>query len=274
MKKSTRREIARDTLRALEHGFYINKHGNSIDFKAHQDYAENNTKLFRPDELLELIKEHPDLEQKEQTTFVVNRLTTLNSVRQEFSTDPNLVCLNFASARNPGGGFLNGSQAQEESIARATGLYPCQLLAEDYYKSNRATRTCLYTDHIIYSPTVPILKDEDGTYLDDLYYSAIITAPAVNTGVVLRNEPHNIDQIEEVMYRRIDMVLRICQIYGHKTLILGAWGCGVFRNDPEVIARMFDTLLRGKYNNVFHKVVFSIYSRNERFILPFQNTFL
>jgi len=69
------------------------------------------------------------------------------------------------------------------------------------------------------------------------------------------------------------MVLAICQKHQYKTLVLGAWGCGVFRNDPEIIAGMFQELLFGKYRGQFKRVVFSIYSKNERFILPFQEKF-
>lgn len=87
--------------------------------------------------------------------------------------------------------------------------------------------------------------------------------------MILRNEPQNIDKIVPMMKRRIDMVLSICKTQEHKTLILGAWGCGVFGNDPKVIAQLFKELLMGKYENQFEKVIFSIYSKNDVFIKPF-----
>lgn len=273
MKKSKRKVVAIDTLDILEKGFYYNQMGEKIVLSTIQKEAENNTLLYQPEMLLELIQHCPKTEGAFKTKFLVDDLSTLDSVRAQFPNDKDLVCLNFASARNPGGGFLKGSQAQEESIARATGLYKCQLKAEDYYKSNRAIKTCLYTDHIIYSPKVPVLKDEAGELLDQLVYTGIITAPAVNAGVILRNEPQNIDKIVPMMKRRIDMVLSICKTQGHKTLILGAWGCGVFGNDPKVIALLFKELLMGKYENQFEKVVFSIYSKNDVFIQAFIENF-
>ena len=273
MKKSKRALIAKNTLEILRRGYYKNQNGKQVTIAKAQKEAEKGTILYKPDDLLELI-ESIDLEQTgADTEFVVNGLTSLDSVRNEYHSEENLVCLNFASARNPGGGFLNGSQAQEESIARATGLYPCQLKAEGYYLSNRKIRTCLYTDHIIYSPKVPVIKNEAGDLLDQPVFASIITAPAVNTGVVLRNEPDNIPEIEPVMKRRMDMVLAICKKHQYQTLILGAWGCGVFRNDPEVIAVMFKDLLFGKYKNQFKKVVFSVYAKDERFINPFKKAF-
>lgn len=273
MKRSTRREIAKNTLKILEDGFYINEKGKKIDLRKAQKNAENNTKVYTPQALIKLIEQAPTRATEIQTEFVVNDLTTLDAVRKEYSSETKLICLNFASARNPGGGFLNGSQAQEESIARATGLYKCQLRGEEYYKKNRQIDTCLYTDYMIYAPIVPILKDELGRLLEQPSYVSIITAPAVNTGVVLRNEPTNIEKIAETMRRRIEMVLAICHENHYKTIVLGAWGCGVFRNDPKVIAKMFKEQLTEKYKNVFDKVVFAIYSKEERFITPFRKEF-
>ncbi|MEO0601399.1 MAG: TIGR02452 family protein, partial [Myxococcota bacterium] len=77
-----------------------------------------------------------------------------------------LVLLNFASARNPGGGFINGARAQEEDIARASGLYPCLLQAPVYYDANRETRSLLYTDHLTYSPRVPFVRERNRRLLE------------------------------------------------------------------------------------------------------------
>ena len=120
---------------------------------------------------------------------------------------------------------------------------------------------------------MPIIKDEAGEPLDAPTLASMITAPAVNTGVVLRQEPANIEWIEPVLKRRMEMVLALCLKHNHKTLVLGAWGCGVFQNDPAVVAGMFKELLLGKYKNQFERVVFAIYARNDRFILPFQAEF-
>lgn len=272
MKKSKRRVIAQDTLDALKKGYYKNKEGKEINISEWQKAAEKGTILYTPEMLLELI-EQPLQPKDIETIYEINDLTTLDSVRQEYKDNQNLICLNFASARNPGGGFLKGSQAQEESIARATGVYSCQLKSEKYYIANRKHKSCLYTDHIIYAPMVPIIKDEEGEPMDEAIRASIITAPAVNTGVVLRNEPENIKNIIPFMERRIDMVLAICQKHEYHTLILGAWGCGVFRNDPVDIARIFKEKLEGKYKNQFPKVVFSVYARDERFIKPFRGEF-
>jgi uncharacterized protein (TIGR02452 family) len=235
--------------------------------------SEENTKVFTPLETDELIqKDFSD--QAEPTQFSVTGQTTLDAVRALFQAGhQDVACLNFASAKNPGGGFLGGSQAQEESIARASGLYPCLLKAPDYYQTNRKTTSCFYTDYMIYSPAVPIFKDEDGNHLEELTYCSVITAPAVNTGIVRQQEAEKLPEVESVMKRRIRKVLAIALTHGHQTIVLGAWGCGVFQNDPNQIAKYFREVLTTDFKNKFRKVVFAVYATNEKFIQPFQEEF-
>ncbi len=139
-----------------------------------------------------------------------------------------LKCLEQGYYSTPIGKHISIKDAQEESIARATGLYPCLLQAPDYYAVNRTNKSCFYTDYMIYSPSVPILKDEAGNYLEELMTTAIITAPAVNTSVVKRREHRKTSKIEKVMRRRIEKVLAIASEQGHRNIVLGAWDCGVF----------------------------------------------
>jgi uncharacterized protein (TIGR02452 family) len=171
-----------------------------------------------------------------------------------------VVALNFASAKNPGGGFLTGSQAQEESLARCSSLFRCIEPMREMYETNRRS-SCLYTDHMIYSPDVPVFRrDVDDTLLEEPYVVSIITAPAVNAGAVLRNERVRVPQIEPVMRARSAKVLAIAARHGHRRLILGAWGCGVFQNSPDDVARWFAEHLRGDgaFASAFDRVVFAI----------------
>jgi uncharacterized protein (TIGR02452 family) len=275
MSKSTRSETAKETLRIIEQGYYENKNQKRISIAKLQAFAVEKTTLYRPEELNLLIRElNIDVPILSSTKYEVTGETTLNAVRRlTLEGEKNILCLNFASAKNPGGGFLGGAQAQEESIARSSGLYPTLLLAPDYYETNRKNRSCLYTDHMIYSPKVPIFKLEDGTNMDDVITCSVITAPAVNTGVVKRNEPQNILNIEPYMRRRIEMVLALSLKHGYDSLVLGAWGCGVFQNDPREMALWFEDILKGKYRDQFKRVVFAVYARNERFIRPFRERF-
>ncbi len=205
-----------------------------------------------------------------ETSISVTSETTLDCVRRLNSEGKkHVICLNFASARNPGGGFSGGSQAQEESIARASGLYPALLKSTDYYEVNRNVKSCFYTDYMIYTPETPIFKNENGKNMEKLVCASVITAPAVNAGVVKHREPERVEEIVKVMKRRISKVLSISHVNNHKVLVLGAWGCGVFRNDPVDMARYFKEVLESDYKNIFDEIVFAVYSRNKRFITPF-----
>eukprot|EP01095_Lingulamoeba_sp_RSL-Kostka_P007627 TRINITY_DN2448_c0_g1_i1.p1 TRINITY_DN2448_c0_g1~~TRINITY_DN2448_c0_g1_i1.p1 ORF type:complete len:394 (+),score=121.83 TRINITY_DN2448_c0_g1_i1:124-1182(+) len=152
--------------------------------------------------------------------------------------------LNFASAKNPGGGFLKGSQAQEECLARSSALYNSIITQQTYYSENKKDRTCLYTNHMIYSPKVPFFKDDNGNKLAKLYLLDVITAPAPNKGAARKKLDSNGDEyINQIFYERADRILRVAVSKKIDCLILGAFGCGVFRNDPNDVANIFFTLL-------------------------------
>ncbi|HEX5154279.1 MAG TPA: TIGR02452 family protein [Parafilimonas sp.] len=265
--------IAEDTLRILKEGFYINHKNERIAIAAAMQQAVDNTKLFTPRELDHLAGNiHGD--KAFNTVYEVINETTLDAVLSNILTSENILCLNFASAKNPGGGFLGGAVAQEESITRASALYPCLLNAPRYYAYHKLHKSCLYSDHMIYAPNVPVFKNEAGNVMDDYITVSVITSPAVNAGAVKQNERSNIQMLLPVMEKRMDKLLGLCAYYNHDVLILGAWGCGVFQNEPEDIAALFEMFLKGKYDGLFRKIVFAVKASNERFIEPFRKRFL
>jgi uncharacterized protein (TIGR02452 family) len=176
-----------------------------------------------------------------------------------------LACLNFASAKNPGGGFLAGSLAQEEALACASGLYPCLLRIPEYYERNRANRSALYLDLAIFSPNVPFFRDDHGALQENPLLASVITAPAPNAGAIAQNEPANSQLVEPTFRRRAEMVLSIAKAHNVDRLVLGAWGCGVFRNDPRMVASIFESFLKppGKFADVFEQVVFAVFDRSQ-----------
>jgi uncharacterized protein (TIGR02452 family) len=174
-----------------------------------------------------------------------------------------VVALNYASAKNPGGGFLTGAKSQEEDLARCSALYECLLPQTEYYEANRAYRSTLYTDYMIYSPGVPFFRDEQLELIGQPFFPAIITAPAPNAGEFLRRETGGGNEIKTTLERRAGMVLSLAAGQGHRTLVLGAWGCGVFRNNPAEVARAFaEWLNHPGFAGAFDLVVFGIYESN------------
>ncbi|MEZ4382600.1 MAG: TIGR02452 family protein [Nannocystaceae bacterium] len=170
-----------------------------------------------------------------------------------------LALLNFASGRNPGGGFLRGARAQEEDLARSSALYACltSAEAEPYYAANHRS-DALYTDAIVYSPRVPFFRDDDGWLLARPYFASILTAPAPNTGAYLA-AGGELARAEEHLRRRAGLVLGLARARGHRALLLGAWGCGVFRNEPALVADAFGRWLDDpRFAGAFDRVVFAI----------------
>jgi uncharacterized protein (TIGR02452 family) len=184
------------------------------------------------------------------------------------------AALNFASARNPGGGWLSGARAQEESLARASGLTAC-LVGNPMYDFHRASPDALYTDYAIYSPDVPVFRDDDGALLPEPYLCTFITSPAPNAKVVLERDRSRRGEVREAMRRRIDKVLAVAAAHGHDAAVLGAWGCGVFGNDTVEVAGLFRAALETRFRGAFQRIVFAVldWSDERRFIGPFYRAF-
>lgn len=174
--------------------------------------------------------------------------------------EQDLLCLNFASAKNPGGGFLGGAEAQEENLAKASSLYPGLITQMAHYEAGRSYKSCLYRHDMIYSPAVVFFRDDTYALADQAFTMSVITSAAVNAGVVKRTEAQNIAQIAPVMQQRAKFVLRLALARGHRNLILGAWGCGVFQNDPQMVAQIFMDLLTQdqEFSQQFKRVIFAV----------------
>lgn len=273
-KRDKNKSIADETLEILKNRSFINSDGNITSIEKELKDSIQGTICYSPgmsDMILEL---GITSSERKVTAISVTHESTLDCVRRlKRDGKERVLCLNFASARNPGGGFLGGSQAQEESIARASGLYPSLLECAEYYETNKKQKSCFYTDYMIYTPETPIFKMENGENMDKLICASVITAPAVNTGVVIDREPERLGEIETVMKRRISKVLAISHSNNHRILVLGAWGCGVFRNDPVDMARYFREVLEEDFKDVFEEIIFAVYSKNEKFITPFIKEF-
>jgi len=212
-----------------------------------------------------------------QTEFAVNNETTLSAARRLCKTHgpDRTAALNFASAKNPGGGFLGGSQAQEESLARASALYLCLSRHMPYYDANRRSSSSLYTDHMVVSPLVPVFRDDSDQLLEVPYEVTFITSPAPNAKALADNHPHLLDNLEPTLRRRMSHVLSAAVVHGQTALVLGAWGCGVFGNDPGMVSNLFGEMLlgQGAFSHAFERVEFAVLDRKGDTIAAFENVF-
>lgn len=267
----TNKGMAKDTLEILAKKYYINKDNQKITIEKELEICTQKTVLFSSEDLYEMT-ENVLSEGNFETKFEVWNFSSLKAILKlaEEEDQHKIMCLNFASAKNPGGGFINGAEAQEESLARTSALYETQLQAWDYYKIHRDMESCFYTDMMIYSPQVPVFRKDKGELLLKPVFCNFITSPAVNAGVVKRQEPERAGEIYDAMDVRMDKMLALALSQGNETLILGAWGCGVFKNDPKEIVDLFKKHLHGKYKNQFKRVVFAVLTKKEEMLKLFE----
>lgn len=186
------------------------------------------------------------------------------------------VCVhNFASASNPGGGVVKGSNAQEECLCRCSSLYFCltdKSIWDGFYAAHRAERNPLHNDDIIYTPDVTVFKSDTASPKllpeKDWYNVDVITCAAPN----LRQRPSNSynsgdgdkavkisDKELLVLHeKRLRRILDVALSKGADVVILGAFGCGAFANNPEVVARAAKNVVKD-YINAFKYVEFAVY---------------
>jgi len=188
-------------------------------------------------------------------------LSATQDLAQAASPEQPPGALNFASARNPGGGFTTGAAAQEESIARSSGLYPCLTKHfEGFFVPARRAESGACTHDMIHSPRVPVLRDDGGQLLEQPYAVDFVTAAAPNIGVLRqKSKGKEAEQLAEGALReRIPRVLDLFARHSARDLVLGAWGCGVFGNDPRTVASLFLQELGGCFRGRFRRVIFAV----------------
>lgn len=253
--------MAKQTVAILERGAYTTPSGREVSIAAQLERSVKGTRVIGPDDWTALVKSAPE-PQDRKTIVEMSGETTLAAARRLHDEEPSedILALNFASAKNPGGGFLSGSEAQEESLARSSGLYKMLLAGERYYVVNRANESKLYTDHAIYSPQVPVFRADDGTLLENPYLLSFHTAPAPNAGAIdPRSHDHSL--ILAALLHRMTHLFALAASMRQRRLILGAWGCGVFRNDPNQVAEAFRaTLFEHGWSRHFSKICFAVYN--------------
>lgn len=164
-----------------------------------------------------------------------------------------LAVLNFSSYKNPGGGFIGGSKAQEECLCQESFLYNVlsQMMEKFYDWNNRNTNRTLYRNRGMYTPGVVFMRDGKQAVCD------VITCAAPNFSAAHRNQNVSREENSKALRDRIRFVLDIARENRVSTLILGAYGCGVFGQDAGEVAGIFKEYLENDYK-CFERVIFAI----------------
>ncbi|MFD6291074.1 TIGR02452 family protein [Streptomyces sp. NPDC060205] len=254
------RAVARQTEEIVAAGSYRASDGREVSIAAAVAAARQGTRMYGP-QPLETSRSLGSAGSL-PTFFEVTGESSLEAARRMTPTGP-VAVLNFSSARNPGGGYLNGAQAQEEALCRASALYTCVVEVREFYDHHRTHRDAFYTDRVIHSPAVPVFRDDRGALLDEPYTAGFLTAAAPNAGVIKRTAPERVPELPRALASRAERVLETAEAHGYRRLVLGAWGCGVFQNDPAQVASTFATLLGdgGRFRGTFEHVVFGVLDR-------------
>ena len=235
--------------------------------------AKKATKLYKADDYPEIVNQ-PGA----GCATTVSKHKTFEAAAELHRAHPDwkIAVLNFASATNPGGGVKTGSSAQEESLCRCSTLYPT--LTQDwlwraYYGRNRDAHDNLHTDACIYSPGVVICKTDD-TWPERIDEKDWVTVDVISCAAPnLRKRPGNAYNPEfgaaksissEALYglhlKRAEHILHVAAAHHIDALVLGAFGCGAFANDPAVVAKAYKDAV-AEYVQYYRYIEFAVYCR-------------
>ncbi|KAJ7190148.1 hypothetical protein GGX14DRAFT_606510 [Mycena pura] len=264
------RDIAETTLAAVSSRSVVVK-GLLYDLRGNIPQSTLQTAYYAPDSLLSTWRSfspaqpHPAavqtvIEFLETTTLDAARTAGLRGYKRPIGV------LNFASAEQPGGGFINGANAQEESIARSSTLYASLMTptAQQFYTLHSAgERGGFYTHAMVYSPRVVVFRTDDGAWAEPMEID-VVTSPAVHAGLVRRAAGGGgaIERdIARVMRERMARVLFLFERRQVRNIILGSFGTGVFENDVDAVAGIWAELLgrpAARFAHSFHYVAFAV----------------
>lgn len=218
----------------------------------------------------------PEISSHSKTKITVTPQRTFEAAQDLLIRYPGSrnAVLNFASATNPGGGVTRGSSAQEEALCRCSTLYPCLItsdLKKGFYEYHRNRQDVRYTDACIYVPDVKIIKtdtDAPKRLPENKWQTVdVICCAAPN----LREKPYNRmnpgegnairvtpDELLDLHRQRARKILSVAAANGVDCLVLGAFGCGAFHNDPNVVAQAYRDILP-EFDGYFKEIRFAVY---------------
>ena len=182
-----------------------------------------------------------------------------------YSSLGEIAVLNFANPVNPGGGVKYGAMAQEEDLCRKSSLY-VSLKSErvsEFYQFHKKDCDCFSSHSIIVSPNVEVFRSYNNDLLPYTFSVAVISCAApIFDGI--KKKSYSYDEYTSLLYERIMGILSVCEKMGYTKLVLGAWGCGSFSNDPKLMAKLFYKALC-QFNGAFKEIEFAVFGGAKNF---------
>ena len=199
------------------------------------------------------------------TQIIVSTKRSFEAAESYCKASEKVAVLNFANSFNPGGGVLLGARAQEESLCRISTLYPALIdetvFSAFYGRHRNKLDNFKANDDIIYSPHITVFKDDNSLELlkkEDWYTLNVITcaAPDLNDGTIRKEE------LRELFTKRWRRILEVAQVNDCTVVILGAFGCGAFRNPSDLVANSAKAVL-SEFQGSFKTVEFAVACQND-----------
>lgn len=258
------RHLGQTAAEAAETGYYEVDDGRRVRWDDALRAARSAKVSIAPGDPLPMVSSLPIAETRVQ---IVNE-TTLGAAFRLYGDGARPLALNFANGIQPGGGFLSGARAQEEVLCRSSGLYPT-LVGDPMYAAHAKRSIPDSSEWAILSPDVPVFRNDDGRSRPVPWPLSFISCAAPFAPRV--GQP----RAGDLLQARIHRILDIAYHYQYTVLVLGAWGCGAFRNDVARTAADFRAALEQEFAGAFSDVVFAItdWSDERRYLRPFCDAF-
>ncbi len=235
--------------------------------------SNDNQRIIREQELLEASVPM----YKEAAKIIVSKKRTYEAAAAY--KDQNVCVLNFASASNPGGGVIYGTDAQEESLCRCSTLFfnlDTEKMWKGFYNRHRKQKNPVHNDDIIYTPDVKVFKTDTTVprfmLEEDWFNVDVITCAAPN----LRDKPSHFynlgdgdkkadisnEELLRVHEQRFRRILQVASLNGNDVVVLGAFGCGNFKNPPKIVAEAAKKVVK-EFAHHFKTIEFAVYCSSD-----------
>ena len=258
--RSMRVDVFKHTVFLVQQGYYFNEEQKKINFPDAKTMIDG-TKFYTSPQTVHHIPTHFN-----ETIVKVENIDCLVAAEKLLKEGYHPAVLNMASRQNPGGGVQNGAGAQEENLFRRTNLFQslCQFAP---FASNFGLRKSNYQYPLdrnfggIYTPDATVFRgtEQDGYPLLDTPYQMSFIAVAGINRPALESPERIASELVEPVKNKIRTIFRIGLLHGHDSLVLGALGCGAFRNPPSHIARLFHEVMEEKeFKNKYRLLLFAI----------------
>lgn len=251
-------KILRETMKAAEDGYYfVEEREVKLPVSFEQIKAVT---LYTPEQIAQLPDR--DAPETESVRITLRNQDTLEAAfelhQRRKENEREVLVLNFANPHRPGGGIRSRPGTQEEHLCVKTTVL-CSLETEEawpFYRTNLDCGTQAQTDTILISPNTMVIRNPDLSLREDPFPIAVMT---VSAPIASRMEQEELPNLENILRCRIRGMLRAAAVEGYTRLVLGAWGCGNFGNDPELVAKLFHEALQG----CFKEVTMAVFDNSE-----------